>query len=70
LKNVLNQNQDAGEADATPVQNKHKKGSFGLTWTVDFVAWPPQNTAKITLDRLKANLMDHCPRKSGLPAQN
>jgi hypothetical protein len=28
-----------------------------------------QNTAKITLDWLKANLMGHCPRKSGLPAQ-
>jgi hypothetical protein len=29
-----------------------------------------QNTAKITLDWLKAHLMEHCPRKPGLPAQN
>ncbi len=26
LKTVLNQNQDIGEADVTPVQNQHKKG--------------------------------------------
>jgi hypothetical protein len=35
-----------------------------------FCGLATQNTAKITLDWLKANLMDHCPRKSGLPAQN
>jgi hypothetical protein len=35
-----------------------------------FCGLATQNTAKITLDWLNANLMDHCPRKSGLPAQN
>ncbi len=35
-----------------------------------FCVLTTQNTAKITLDWLKANLKDHCPRKSGLPAQN
>ncbi len=35
-----------------------------------FCGLATQNTAKITLDWLKANLMDHCPRKSDLPAQN
>lgn len=49
-----------------------QKGSFGLTQTVDiqFCVLATQNTAKITLDWLKANLMGHCPRKSGFPAQN
>jgi len=35
-----------------------------------FCGLATQNTAKITLDWPKANLMNHCPRKSGLPAQN
>ncbi len=37
-----------------------------------FCSLATQNTAKINLDWLKANLMvmDYCPRKSGLPAQN
>jgi hypothetical protein len=35
------------------------KNVFGLTWTVDFVAWPKQNNAKITQGWLKANLKDH-----------
>ncbi len=46
LKKVLNQNQDAGEADATSIQNEHKKGSFCLTQTVDFVASPPKTQPK------------------------
>jgi hypothetical protein len=69
LKKVLNQIQDIGEADATSVQINTKKVLFAThrQWICGLAT---QNTAKITLEWLKANLMDHCPRKSCLPAQN
>jgi transposase len=38
LKKVLDQSQDAGEAEITPARKQHKKRTFGLTRTADFVA--------------------------------
>jgi hypothetical protein len=45
------------------------KRSFGLTRTVDFVAWPAtQNTSKINQDWLKANLKDHWSKEIWPPS--
>jgi hypothetical protein len=38
LKKVLDQSQDAGEAEITPARKQHKKRTVGLTRTADFVA--------------------------------
>jgi hypothetical protein len=70
LKKVLKQNQDAGEADAIPVSKLTQRRFFGPHTDSGFCGLTTQNTAKIILDWLKPNLMDHCPRKSGLSAQN
>jgi hypothetical protein len=58
LKNVLNQNQVAGWADAIPVQNKNKKCLWPHTDS-GFCGLATQNNDKITQGWLKANLKDH-----------
>ncbi len=43
--------------------------SFGLTMTVDFVAWPPKTQSKAPRTGLKAILKDRWSKESGLPVQ-
>ncbi len=68
LKKVLNQNQDAGLVRCPSCPKLTQKMSYGLTQTVDFVAWPLKSQP-ITHDWWRPTWSTIGPRKSGLPAQ-
>jgi hypothetical protein len=46
LKKVLYQNQDAGLVRCPSCPKLTQKMSYGITQTVDFVAWPPKTQPK------------------------